>query len=257
MLTAKPSQFKLSDDGKILYQASFNNPLPGAPVAIIRKGRNALAPEVEVLESAPIDKIAARDFLAAWLKAHIAEILGPLVALENTDDLPGPARAICFQLFEAMGIAPRENLEEMIAGLDTAMRQALRAKNVRLGPILIFIPALNKPAAVRLRAALWTLWHDRALPAKAPPDGASSIKVDAVTADKSFYQAVGYPVYGPRAIRIDMLDRVISAVYDNAKEGKFRAEHKMAEWLGCSIDDLYAILEAMGHRKIEEAPKVE
>jgi hypothetical protein len=47
-----------------------------------------------------------------------------------------------------------------------------------------------------------------------------------------------------------MLDRVISAVYDAAEQGKFKAQHKMAEWLGCPIDDLYAVLEAMGHKKV-------
>ena len=47
-----------------------------------------------------------------------------------------------------------------------------------------------------------------------------------------------------------MLDRVISAVYDAADKGKFKAEHKMAEWLGSSIDGLYEVLAAMGHKKI-------
>ena len=47
-----------------------------------------------------------------------------------------------------------------------------------------------------------------------------------------------------------MLDRVICAVYDAAKEGKFQAPHQMAEWLGSNITDLYAVLEAMGHTKI-------
>jgi ATP-dependent RNA helicase SUPV3L1/SUV3 len=137
------------------------------------------------------------------------------------------------------------------------MRQSLRAKQVRLGPVLVFLPALNKPAAVRLRGLLWALWNDRSLPvANMPADGVVSFRVDAATADRRFYQAIGYPVYGPRAIRIDMLDRVISAVYDNAKDGKFRAEHKMAEWLGSSIDDLYEVLMSMGHRKIQAAPPV-
>ncbi len=92
-------------------------------------------------------------------------------------------------------------------------------------------------------------------------DGAMSAVVDVTTANPDFYRAIGYPLYGPRVIRIDMLDRVINAIYDTAKEGKFQAEHKMAEWMGCPIADLYAILSAMGHRHIvkpvEEAKPVE
>jgi ATP-dependent RNA helicase SUPV3L1/SUV3 len=68
--------------------------------------------------------------------------------------------------------------------------------------------------------------------------------------DPDYYRAIGYPVYGPRAIRVDMLDRVICSIYDSADQGKFKAQHQMAEWLGCNIPDLYAVLEAMGHQKI-------
>ncbi|HNS45597.1 MAG TPA: hypothetical protein PKH37_10255, partial [Alphaproteobacteria bacterium] len=70
-------------------------------------------------------------------------------------------------------------------------------------------------------------------------------------ANPDFYRAIGYPLYGPRAVRIDMLDRVINAVYDGAKDGKFQAQHSMAEWMGCPIADLYGVLEAMGHKRIE------
>jgi len=116
---------------------------------------------------------------------------------------------------------------------------------------LIFLPDLNKPAAVKLRAILWSLFNDKSLPAPIPRDGAMSSVVDVTSANPDFYRAIGYPLYGPRVIRIDMLDRVINAVYDSAKEGKFQAQHKMAEWMGCPIADLYAILESMGHRRIE------
>jgi ATP-dependent RNA helicase SUPV3L1/SUV3 len=121
---------------------------------------------------------------------------------------------------------------------------------------LVFLPALNKPAGVKLRGLLYALWNDKPLPPPLPRDGVVSQKVDE-SANRDFYRAIGYPVYGPRAIRIDMLDRVISAVYDNAKDGKFQAQHKMAEWLGCQIDDLYGVLTAMGHRKIEAPVKEE
>ncbi|MEK7802193.1 MAG: helicase, partial [Pseudomonadota bacterium] len=120
------------------------------------------------------------------------------------------------------------------------------------GPVLVFLPDLNKPVAVRLRALLWSLYNDAPLPAPSPRDGAMSAVVDVATANPNFYRAIGYPLYGPRVIRIDMLDRVINAVYDGSKEGKFQAEHKMAEWMGCPIADLYAILEAMGHKRQEK-----
>jgi len=194
------------------------------------------------------------------LARHIKTVLEPLVALGDESDFKPAVKGIAFQVHEALGIVPREQLEDLIAQLDTDDRRDLRSLKIRLGPVLVFIPALNKPAAVRLRALLWGLYNDKALPMLCPNDGIVSFEIDPKTADRSFCQAIAYPVYGTRAIRIDMLDRVISAVYDGAKDGKFQAEHKMAEWMGSSIEGLYDVLEAMGHKKIfdpaEEAEKV-
>ncbi|GJL85209.1 MAG: hypothetical protein DHS20C02_09840 [Micavibrio sp.] len=254
MLSSQPTQFSLADDGQILWQSDASNPIAGAPIAAVSKGDGILSPGVALLESDLIkeqDKDAVIAFIGEWLKAHIAQVLEPLVALGKENEQPeGPVREIATQIYAAMGILPRENIDALIAQLDTDGRSILRSKRIKLGPILIFLPDLNKPAAVRLKGLLWNLWESKALPAKVPPDGIVSLKMEDKDFDSAFYRVIGYPVYGPRAIRIDMLDRVISAVYDHAKDGKFQARHEMAEWLGSSLEDLYLILEAMGHKKV-------
>ena len=75
------------------------------------------------------------------------------------------------------------------------------------------------------------------LPAEVPADGIVSFSIKDKDVDADYYRAIGYPVYGPRAMRVDMLDRVVCAVYDGAKDGKFMAQHQMAEWLGSNIED--------------------
>ena len=255
MLNAEAKQFRLNDEGTILYQQDATNPLPGVPVAKIRKGDSLLKPGVELVDSDVLDgqdRDAVAGKVREWLATHVATVLEPLTALEaqEGEGVDGNVRGISFQLHESLGIRQRSELESLIAGLDAEGRKALRARKVRLGPVLVFIPDLNKPAAVRLRAMLWNLWHGAALPAKTPADGMTSVKVE--NADANYYRAIGYPVYGPRAIRVDMLDRLISAIYDNAKDGQFQAKHQMAEWLGCPITDLYAVLEAMGHTKTHD-----
>lgn len=256
MLNAAITQFKLGDDGMIRYQPDASNPLPGEPFAKAVKGAKILEPDIEVLDAAGHDTEAVRGILREWIKNHVRHVLEPLVALEQTDGMADPVKGICSKLYDALGIIPREEIQSLTAGLDPEMRQVLRGKQVRLGPVLVFLPALNKPAGVKLRGLLYALWNDKPLPPPLPRDGVVSQKVDE-GADRDFYRAIGYPVYGPRAIRIDMLDRVISAVYDGAKDGKFQAQHKMAEWLGCQIDDLYGVLTAMGHRKVEAPVKEE
>lgn len=255
ILKSEDKQFKLADDGQILWQVDATNPLPGAPVGRIRKSDLLLKPRAEVLDSNLMDgqdKNAVGEKLQEWLDRHIHFTLEPLFRLTGGDDLTAPARGIAFQLQEALGILPRPVLEDLIAGLDEEGRKGLRARKVRMGPLLVFLPELNKPATVRLRGILLTLWQGKELPAKLPKDGIVSFSVVDQNIDADYFRSIGYPVYGPRSIRVDMLDRVVCAVYDGAKEGKFQAEHKMAEWLGSNILDLYAVLEAMGHKMIHD-----
>lgn len=242
-------QFRLTAEGDIFFQPDPTNPLPGKPVGRVTKGETLLQPCAIIEETAGIDPAQASE----WLRLYIDETLQPLVALNNTEDMPEPAQKILQQMHDALGILPRAELEDSIAKLDETGRSALRARKVRLGPVLVFLPALNKPVAVRLRALLWTLWHDGALPAFTPPDGMTSLAVPSDSSINPLYlRAIGYPVYGSRAIRVDMLDRLIGAIYDSADKGVFRAKHEMAEWLGCTIPDLYAVLEAMDHKKLED-----
>jgi ATP-dependent RNA helicase SUPV3L1/SUV3 len=255
ILNAQPKQFSLKDDGQIYFQQDASNPLPGEPLAKIIKGTSLLQPGVELINSDLLsqqDEGAVTEHVQTWLKAHIFALLEPLFALVTDETLPATARGIAYQVFEGTGIIPRSQIEDLIATLDSEGRQALRNKKVKLGPILVFQPDLNKPAAVRLRALLWSLFNGQPLPAPVPRDGAMSVVVDPVAINPDFYRAIGYPVYGTRAVRIDMLDRVINAVYDSAKDGKFQAQHKQAEWMGCPIADLYGVLEAMGHKRIQK-----
>lgn len=255
MLTAENKQFKLTDEGVILFQTDPTNPLPGKPVGKVEKGASITEPAVKVEgEGVPADadKDAVKAKLEKWIKDHVFEVLNPLMVLKDEEEIPAPARQIADKVYDAFGILPREELEELIGQLDETGRAALRQRKVRLGPVLVFLPMLNKPAAVRLRALLWQLWSDKPLPAPVPHDGITSISVDKENADATYYRAIGYPLYAGRAIRVDMLDRIISAVYDSADKGVFKAKHEMAEWLGCPIADLYDVLEAMGHKKIHD-----
>lgn len=255
MLNAKATQFSLSPEGFILWQSKPENPLPGEPVARLVKGEHVLKPGIEIIENSltqGIEREPLKNTLSLWVNTHIGGVLETLVFLGLSSDFSpdDPVQGICKSLYDSLGVVPREDVEAKIAALDAEQRGVLRSKKVKLGPILVFMPLLNKPAAVRLRGLLWSLERGRALPAPVPSDGIVSLDIDEDSADKDFFRAVGYPIYGGRAVRIDMLDRVINLIYDSAEKGKFSAQHQMAEWLGCSIAGLYKILESMGHTKI-------
>lgn len=251
ILESKDTQFKLGEDGQIFWQKEASNPMPGEAIGKVVKGETLTAPKVEIEGSAE-DKEKITAFVGEWLERHVQNVLEPLFRLKNPNEIPEKSNQLLTKLFDALGILPREELESLISGFDEDQRKALRGFKIRMGPLLVFLPELNKPAAVRLRAQLLTLWSGKNLPAEAPADGIVSFSIEDKNIDKDYYRSIGYPVYGPRAIRVDMLDRVVCAVYDAAKDGKFEAQHQMAEWLGSNIVDLYKVLEAMGHVKTHD-----
>lgn len=255
ILNSIDTQFKLAEDGTITWQRDLTDPRPGEAVATIQKGESVLTPTCTVIEAECIkdeDKAIVQDFVAARLARYIHSTLEPLFKLKEEDIAQGAPFEIAQKLHDALGILPREELQDLIGAMDEEGRNSLRSKKIRFGPIIVYLPELNKPAMVRLRAMLLSLWQDKTLPAEAPADGIVSFSVADKELDAGYYSSIGYPIYGPRSIRVDMLDRLICRVYDSADKGKFKAEHQMAEWLGSNITDLYAVLEAMGHKKIHD-----
>ena len=250
MLILKTSQLKLQEDGQITFQPDATNPMAGEVVARAVKGASALEPTFEAVN---LPSVLTLEDIQKWWPQYLAETVEDLTKLDQGDDISGTALEIAKRLKESLGVIPRGDIEGLIAQLDEEGRRSLRARKVKLGPILVFLYTLNKPAAVRLRALLWSLYNDKPLPAKVPADGIVSATIEnPEEINHDYYRAISYPVYGNRTVRIDMLDRVINLIYDSADKGRFHAKHEMAEWLGCSIADLYGVLEAMGHKKIHD-----
>ncbi len=252
LLRSEDKHFTLAEDGQLFWQDDPSNPLPGIPVGRVVKGEALLSPKVESDADAQ-----EAEKLQTLFDLNLKLALQPLFNLVEGEDLKDQAQEICKKLHDAMGVLPREDVQRLVNEMDEEGRNALRKRKIRMGPLLIFMPELNKPAAVKLKAFLLSLWNGKSLPAETPADGIVSYAAGEQELDKDYYLAIGYPVYGPRVIRVDMLDRVVCAVYDTAKDGTFQAQHQMAEWLGSNIPDLYDVLEAMGHKKISEPAPVE
>jgi len=251
---ADTGRFTLHEDGQITWQANKTNPLPGDSVAIIRKGADVLTPEVDLVVADGEDdarKKQLKTVVEEWLNAHLRQVLAPIynLKIEGETPLEGNARPIADKLYENMGVIHRSEIESLVPELTPEHRVGVRRKKIKMGPILVFMPELVKPAGINLRALLWGLWNDRDLPMPRPADGRVSVKIDPKNIDRNFYRSIGYPIFGNLCLRIDMLDRVVTDVYDSSSEGKFQAQHKYMEWLGCGEDDLYAVLESMGFRR--------
>ncbi len=216
------------------------------------------------------DKEKVHERLNTWIGEVIGERLKPLVELAKAEDVTGLARGIAFRMKENVGIVRREAIADEIRSLDQPARGQLRKYGVRFGAFNIFFPTMLKPASVELALALWSMHRDAGEAAAAPlPDpprpGLTSIPAVA-GAPEGFYRVLGFHPCGPRAVRVDMLERLADQIRpmiawrakagDEGKtppkgstgDGGFIVTPDMMSILGCSADELGNVLRALGFR---------
>ncbi len=269
---AKSDAFKLDrKGGRILWR--------GEEIGRLEKGDDALKPSVTVVcdeHLAAPDKEKVQTKLNEWLAATIEERLKPLMELGRAEDITGLARGIAFQLRENFGILKREAVAKDVRELDQESRSQLRKYGVRFGAFNLFIPILLKPAAIELLLTLWTLKHAERVAAAEPGTlesgrpGLTSVPANAKTPD-DFYRVCGFHLCGPRAIRVDMLERLSDMIRPliafrlneaapetppkgSSGDGGFVVLPNMMSILGCSSGELAEVLKALGFRS-EQMPK--
>jgi superfamily II DNA/RNA helicase len=169
--------------------------------------------------------------------------------------LKGMARGLAFRLYENLGSVPRIAIVRDLRAIDQADRAPLRRLGVRFGAFSVFLPALVKPAAARLKALLWAVHQGMSEVPPPPPAGLTSIAADAAIAP-GFYEAAGFRVCGPRAVRVDMLERLGDLIRSKGANKQmpesFSASPDMMSILGCGEEDLTLILRAIGFRDTRE-----
>ncbi|MBS7705988.1 helicase [Chelatococcus asaccharovorans] len=260
---APDDTFVLANDGTIRWM--------GEAVAKLVAGDKLLAPRFRVLSDEqlsgpPREKVDAR--LAAWIKAHITKLLGPLVVLEEAADIPGIARGIAFQITEALGVLERARVAQDVKSLDQDGRAALRRYGVRFGAYHLYLPLLLKPAPRGLAAQLWALKHG-GLDVKGLDEiphlaasGRTSFPAD-TEVPRGLYRAAGFRVCGGRAVRIDILERLADLIRPaigyrpgttpgepppGAADGDgFVITVGMTSLAGCSGEDFSSILKSLGY----------
>jgi len=241
---APDSEFTLTD----LDQIAWN----GAPVARLAQGGALLKPRIAPLESDLLvsgegDRI--RDRIVAWLEAEIGRSL-PMIAAIAKAKLDGPARGLAFQVAETLAPIDRAKVEMLIAGLSLPDRRHLARLGVTIGEAYVFLKGLSKPGALTLLRALWRagreVWGELPL----PPPGRVSVAADP-NIDNGYYTAIGFPVVGPRAIRVDMLDRLVARLWRMTVKGAMPPDPTIAPVLGCTKDEADAVLAALGWSRQE------
>jgi ATP-dependent RNA helicase SUPV3L1/SUV3 len=232
----------------------------GAVVGRLVSGPHPLTPSVELLAD-DLLKGELRELvegrLEAWVDAHIARLLEPLVALHNAAEarsaaegaLSGAARGLAYRLAESLGHIERD----ADANDDMrAMRRDLRGFGVWIGRHAIYLPKLIKPAPSALRALLWAV-HAKLDHIPSPPQpGLTSfaIEKDDDTPD-AFLAAADFRKLAGRAVRLDIIERIEEALGDAAEKSSNADDglNLILSLLGCSKDEALMVAAALGWRR--------
>ena len=267
----RAGQLAKADDSAIALSSDGNLRWQGEPVARLMAGEDTLKPTLalladEHLTGPALDAVQTR--LTQWLQSRVDTVLAPLTGLAADESQSGLARGLAFRLLENLGILDRRDVLEDVRALDQDARAGLRRHGVRFGAYHIYIPALLKPAASALLAQLWALKHaELDLPGLAELPAISASGRTSIDVDSNFsanvYRRFGYRVYGRRAVRIDILERLADLIrpalsWISTKPGErpdgavdngrgFVVTPAMMSLLGASGDDMAVILRGLGY----------
>ena len=266
--SARPEALVLGSDGAVMWR--------GEKIAVVEAGDDPLRPKITLLADEhlrPADRDKIQERLDKWFDELIEERLGPLLEIGRAEDVTGLARGVAFRLTENFGILKREDVGAEIRQLDQPARGQLRKYGVRFGAFNIYFPVLLKPAPSELLTLFWRLSNaDKKGGPEAggptafalPRAGLTSVAGDPAVPE-AYYRVGGYHLCGPRAVRIDMLERLSDMIRPliawraradgdappskgATGDGGFTVQPEMMSILGCSAEQLGDVLKALGFR---------
>ncbi|MDZ7822819.1 MAG: helicase-related protein [Ahrensia sp.] len=265
----RAEKFSASPNGDIAVSSDGTLRWLGSPIASLVATDEWLKPRLvlladEQLTGPELDKVRAR--AERFVKFHIETQLKPLTDLQKADELSGIARGIAFRLIENFGIVERREIADDMKSLDQDGRAALRRHGVRFGFYHIFVPALLKPAPANMLTLLWALIHDGKDKngygeiTTMLASGRTSLVTNAEF-EPEFYKLSGYRVLGPRAVRVDILERLADLIRPTLNyksgdalpeggfgDGKFFITPAMLSILGATTDDMAQVLTGLGYK---------
>ncbi len=253
---APDTEIDLTEQGGLMWGTNAVGKLVAGPEAV-RPQIHAFVDEEAGPEVA--QKVTRR--LQHFIDRRIAAQFEPLLALQRDEALGGLARGFAFRMVEAFGILPRDAVADEVKALDQEARGALRKHGLRFGQFTIYMPLLLKPAPTRLRLVLWSLAQGLDEFPESPPPGLVTVPVAAETPE-GYHTMAGYRAAGPRAIRIDMLERLADMLRARDTRGGFEAGADMLSITGMTLEQFAGLMQGLGYRadkgervKVKAAPE--
>ena len=165
--------------------------------------------------------------------------------------MSGIARGIMFQLYENLGVINRALIEDQLKVMPDSDKPFLARAGIRIGTESIFMPDLLKPAAIKLRVLLHSIFANEFPACGPPPEGRVSIDLVEGVAD-NYWLSAGYRRIGDKVMRVDMVERVAALVRTAARAGEFSISDEMLSLAGVNRQTMTAMIIDLGFEKQRE-----
>jgi ATP-dependent RNA helicase SUPV3L1/SUV3 len=218
-------------------------------IAKLTRGVDILRPEVLLqLDDDPGAgaRLRITRRLLAWAR-DMADRLCASLRSPQTAELSAPGRGLVYQLEQGLGTVTAASARDQVKLLTPRDYKLLRAIAVRVGPRLVYAGAMLEPQMVQHRAALCSAWLGRSV--QAPRAGVLSFAPAAGQEDVCL--ALGYPVFGERAIRADLIERIDGMLAQAASRGEVQPPERVVQWLGCDGEALDVVMRAFRRQSRE------
>jgi len=232
---AHHTQLSLDNECRIVFE-------DGRVLGTLARGTSLVLPDVRLAamnELGAGSRLRISRRLLAFARDLVVYLLMPL-RLCKSDELSGAARGILYRLEEGLGTALAKDAREQLAGLTAEDRDKLAAVGIVLGQTVLYVPSLVRGHALVQRTALVQAFADAKDAPALPKSSTVSISVRRGVNER-LYAAIGYPVFGPRAVRADVAERVFSALLD---EKTRMPRGKIAGLLGCPAREVESVVDA-------------
>ena len=242
------ADLKLEESGRILHVPTQR------VLGEIVRGPSIALPEVRLAFVEGLGPGAQRRVqqrVQAFARDVVTDLVGPLreVAARGTESstsvvASAAVRGLVHRLEQGLGTAYASEVEDIDAVLDATARAALETAGLVLGPLVVHAPHALSPSAVASRVALATTWFGAGRALRPPAGGAVSFPASRGVV-MTAYVAIGFPVFGGRAIRADVAERVWARVAESAVEITEEDARDIATWLGAPSRELFRIVRSM------------
>ena len=117
----------------------------------------------------------------------------------------------------------------------------------------LFMPDMLKPAPIKLKLLLFSLYHNLWPEHGLPPEGRVSFD-NPETASADYWRVAGFQPLGSKIMRVDMIERVSALVRAAARSGSFAVSDDMMSLAGVGRDEMGKMIEDLGFISAGEQP---